>query len=639
MEAFHLCLYGSLALGTKISKDQYFQYLDRRVHSSSSLLVQPTYASVAITFSYADAGRIHAYEVTRSWGKSGASRTVERIDVKRDGESLGDFAIEQWQDFIQELIPPGVSNLFFFDGERIQQLADDLTDQAALSSSIKSLLGVHLLDRLHSDLNIYQARLVQNRKGDEPATKLDQLSAQISAASALIAEKKKQCVELENEIAGLQAKGAQTEQALTAAGGGYAKRREQLIRRREEAKAATASLEAGIRQLCTTLFPFAVIPNLLRDLKKQLELEHACQANAAGQAMVKVTREAFVELVQKADFGDSNKNKQRHRQLVSLFDRAAETAEARGAPKTRIVHHLSPVTSQQLLSWIDQSITVMPETAFGMSTELEVRYRELQKATDELKRVPPDDLLAPLVAELNANSQAIGDRQRQLLGISDELRSAEIHYRELQVSLNHENERLQKAAGIDSRLRLIPRVQTALDLFSEKLVNDRVKRLEQELTQCFNALSRKSDPVRRVGISRENFAVVLYDAADSALPKQSLSAGEKQIYAIALLWALAKVSERPLPLIIDTPLGRLDSDHRRLLVERYFPHASHQVILLSTDTEIDRVYFQELRPRMSHCYRLEFDMTEKCSSVNRGYFGDLYETHQNQTDERRIQPA
>ena len=63
-----------------------------------------------------------------------------------------------------------------------------------------------------------------------------------------------------------------------------------------------------------------------------------------------------------------------------------------------------------------------------------------------------------------------------------------------------------------------------------------------------------------------------------------------------MLWALGRTSGRPLPVIIDTPLARLDSDHRRLLVENYFPQASHQVILLSTDTEVDQLYFDLLNP-------------------------------------------
>ena len=73
-------------------------------------------------------------------------------------------------------------------------------------------------------------------------------------------------------------------------------------------------------------------------------------------------------------------------------------------------------------------------------------------------------------------------------------------------------------------------------------------------------------------------------------------------------------------MVIDTPLGRLDSDHRAHLVERYFPHASHQVIILSTDTEIDQAYFTALGPAISHSYHLQFNAGERRCVIEKGYF-------------------
>lgn len=106
-----------------------------------------------------------------------------------------------------------------------------------------------------------------------------------------------------------------------------------------------------------------------------------------------------------------------------------------------------------------------------------------------------------------------------------------------------------------------------------------------------------------------------------AIQRKSLSAGEKQIYAIAILEALAKTSGRHLPIIIDTPLGRLDSKHRDKLIEHYFPHASHQVILLSTDTEVDEQYFVDhLKEYISHSYQIHFDGVSKSSNLTSGYF-------------------
>jgi DNA sulfur modification protein DndD len=87
-----------------------------------------------------------------------------------------------------------------------------------------------------------------------------------------------------------------------------------------------------------------------------------------------------------------------------------------------------------------------------------------------------------------------------------------------------------------------------------------------------------------------------------------------------MLWALGKTSGRPLPIVIDTPLARLDSDHRRLLVEHYFPSASHQVIMLSTDTEVDQVYFNALSPAIARAYHLDYDQAESNTVISQGYF-------------------
>lgn len=87
-----------------------------------------------------------------------------------------------------------------------------------------------------------------------------------------------------------------------------------------------------------------------------------------------------------------------------------------------------------------------------------------------------------------------------------------------------------------------------------------------------------------------------------------------------MLWALTICSGRPLPFIIDTPLGRLDSEHRERIVNEFFPNASHQMVILSTDTEIDQVYFQDLMPHVAKTYLLEFDEKENMTKIIPGYF-------------------
>ena len=70
----------------------------------------------------------------------------------------------------------------------------------------------------------------------------------------------------------------------------------------------------------------------------------------------------------------------------------------------------------------------------------------------------------------------------------------------------------------------------------------------------------------------------------------------------------------------DTPMARLDSAQRRNLVERYFPDASHQVLILSTDTEVDRQYYQALEPHIARAYHLRYDEKSRATHAEEGYF-------------------
>ena len=99
-----------------------------------------------------------------------------------------------------------------------------------------------------------------------------------------------------------------------------------------------------------------------------------------------------------------------------------------------------------------------------------------------------------------------------------------------------------------------------------------------------------SSPWQATGYSakavHKTYEVRITDRNGHEIKKSALSAGEKEIFAVSLLWGLAQTSQLKLPIIIDTPLSRLDSAHRDNIVNNYFPNAGEQVIILSTDTQV-----------------------------------------------------
>jgi len=169
---------------------------------------------------------------------------------------------------------------------------------------------------------------------------------------------------------------------------------------------------------------------------------------------------------------------------------------------------------------------------------------------------------------------------------------------------------------------LVARTQTTMQEFLKRATARKIQHLSDLVTTSFRFLLHKQSLVEKVVIDPETFGISLVDTAGNVLPKDKLSEGEKQIFAVSVLWGLSQASARPLPAIIDTPMGRLDAEHRNQLVQRYFPHASHQVIILSTDTEIEVDYFEQLQPSIARAYHLSYDEEERSTTAEEGYFWD-----------------
>jgi DNA sulfur modification protein DndD len=182
------------------------------------------------------------------------------------------------------------------------------------------------------------------------------------------------------------------------------------------------------------------------------------------------------------------------------------------------------------------------------------------------------------------------------------------------VSHQFKNKKSQTQADLTEKVQLV------LDEYVQRLKVKKLELLEQYLLDAIKILMHKKEFIQRVSVDKDSFEVTLYRQNDDPFPKDLLSKGEKQMFATAILWALAKTSGKPLPFLIDTPLARLDEGHRVNLIEKFFPLASHQVAIFSTDTEITFEHYKKLKPYLNRSYAMEFLPEKGQTQKNSGYF-------------------
>lgn len=630
LDGIRLALYGKKSVGGKISEKKYQEHLSGLIHRTKNILIQFNYARVGVEFDLVFRGNLNTYYVQRSWSQKNGSGVQESLQVyKRDISSfegdynswptLSDLEPEYWQAFVDDVVPERLSRLFFFDGEKIESIADDISGDVAIAESIRNLLGLDTVDRLKADLSIIVRREIKQYTTKDETIELDRLGSEVSSHELTLEELTHSHAEIETAILGIEAEIKRLERRLQEQGGAFAQGRSIKKSQQTFLETSIQNTQRMIRLECEGLFPLSLCPRIGQQLREQIEDEYRLRQQAYIRKNIYQIQEELVNKIKSSIIIDNEVIKE---EAISIIKNTVSNYTDNENEKSggQSLLGLSEAETIRIIDWLRSTQDVAAVTMYRLCSELEASERELQEIRRQLLMVPDETILSPLLEDIAIQNQLLGQKKSELKALEDKISSIKNDLAGKIRELDRIQKRCQERSGAQSRITMIGNVQKALDKYLERLTKMKVDTLRQIVTECFNDLSRKGDLLHDISINPYTFEVKLHDRVGHTIAREKLSAGEKQILAIAILWGLAKTSGRPLPVIIDTPLGRLDSDHRMNLVHNYFPHAGHQVILLSTDTEVDKNLFLELKPHISHCYHLAYNKEECRTYPHNEYF-------------------
>lgn len=599
MEAIRLALHGKLSRGNRTTQKEYESYLAQRLHRNAAGETAVA-ATVELTFDYVFLGQRHQYQVRRGWGHANGRLTTE-LHLWIDAEA-STASEEEKEHLLRELVPPGVAELFFFDGEKVTTLAEasDASD-ALLAETVKNLLGLHLVEQLDRDLDIYLTRQTGIQELQQYQAELTELHGAAEELEEQHRNNAGMLTDCRHRLAAKREEIALLESRMAREGGQYAAEEMARQEERQAILTALAQSQQEMEELCRGLFPFAVAPNLLTAVRHRLEQEAAYEQWQNAQPTIKKL-ESLALNEPPATYHPSVSP------IVAGVQQIIEEGRTPPIPETEIVHRVSGETRGVLLNWIDEALSTTPEQ---MAAALRKRKRlqaELAVADESLKRVPVNQILQPLQDGLRQLDRDLGRLEAELERLQAEEKRLTYQLERLASSKRKVREKMATIETDEGRIQLAARTQLLLDNYQQVLIRQKLHQLETQLVKRFNQLSRKRNFVDRVAIDPQTFTITLYRAG-SVFPRTQLSAGEEQIFAVATLWALREVSARPLPVIIDTPLSRLDDEHRRTMLAEFMPQVAQQVIVLATTSEIDDKTLRFLQPVLSRAYLLEADST------------------------------
>lgn len=661
--AIKIALYGPLAFGYVGNNPHYVAKIKECINTNA-FQMNRVEAWVKIRISLTVEREIRDYEITREWDYS-QQKLLENFYVKSGGELLDEQEQSYFQNYLQSLIPPDLFEFFLFDGEEVGNIFSTSSYNSYIKNAVYTLCGLDIYEIIRKYTRGYAGK-ASTEDEEKLLEEYEQLREEQEEAereeeslSAGLDQTKMEWDQVQTELVEL-------ETAFKNAGGLAREKREEMMREYDAAERRKNEAAAEIKMFVEGMMPFYIVREFAGKISDQLDSEEEGAMFAAIKQNIK--REDIREVL-----GDAVSDETVDALVNMLFSKFQPVD---GDSESEIIHDLSREDSGRVRAMV-AALKDFDTAAMVRAVE---RKQQASDQTMEINKVLKNAMTDEDAAEfaeresrLLRKREEIGEKIRETATALEQMQQ---RLKDLTAAADHAWQHIKDNAKDAHVFELSSDLSGMMDVFlkgkTEKIKRD-LERLIVENLQCIyrknnlithieiddafqfhlyqNAMYTErelshlmqnlgkdgfAETIGREGrkILFERYQVDTLRGLQKALAAESdeeiplfkkidlgrLSKGERQIFILSLYWAIIKLSGQDIPFIIDTPYARIDANHRKEISEKFFPNISRQVIILSTDEEINEEYYDILKPYISKEYLLINDESQNRTSVEHHYF-------------------
>jgi len=650
--AIKICLYGCVAYGFESNNAKYFAEIEKIINANEKLQ-KIGEAEVVIDLLMDDGKYDHTYTFVRSWRVAG-KKIAETFTVYKDGETLSETEKSDFESYLLQTLPPNLFRFYFFDGEKISDFVFNSSKNSDFKDAFLKLCSLDTMEIIRENF-----RRISRSKAKGTMT----LSAEYDRcleADNLIAQRV-ECAEdeyreISNEILIIDQRLASLEKAY-AKGGGISKKEWRSMQdqiAKEDAR--REGHHKWLKEMANNVLPFIILRTQLEELKSQIALEHKAQVDANVKSTIDtpeiksiisgVLSRANIELAD--DISE--------KVIYEIASYASHTSQI-----TPILN-LSDFDRFELTAKINSLLAYDTNRVKEAIDDIKASLKCVKRIRKKMERSSIENYDGYLQMKSDLNEQKSKCTQ-QLLEVDkelQELRAQKAISASKLAKAKSDYEALLKKQSIND---ISARALLAFDELQKTLYDKSIRLVETGFSQFFASLINKSDLIDGIHIDdslnvlpykNKHFKAdeihkiigkngveyliaqiglyayevlqqkLIVDEAEFELPvevKQQLSAGEKQIFIMALYQALSQLNKINVPYIVDTPFARIDKEHRRKILSQFFKKLNGQIIILSTDEEIVGEYRESISDIISNTFVLNHTANGNTEILANTYFG------------------
>lgn len=573
-------------------------------------------ACIDIKFRQIAGGQETTYNVKRKFDIISESKICEKVCVFED-KKKNDFLSNNWDMQANRFFPYRLRNLFIFDGEKISSYSSNSEMQNFIENSFRILFGLDNIEQLSKDLDYYSVQKQKSLVGKETVSEVEELEECVDTV-------KKEITRLRQEKASIRSHKIdetslllkEVESRYEEAGGEFLDRKTDILNRVQREKEETVDLEKRLIAVAAKETPLILIESLLHRTYELSDMEERKRYGISKEAIIKERDIHLINLLRETKIPKD--------QIEELRRRLATEYEYPEPDKFVSVTKVDVVTLKVLEHLTKHGLPRAKQEASRLVEDMRTQRAKLRLAIDEKDCLPEEGVIGKLLDERNKLKLRLETYNKEYKSCDDKIlgltKTRDAMLVELKELLRENLDLIHHKQDIDRIMVHVQKVKDTLELLRKKLIIESGNEATKEMMLTLKALCHNTLAIESITVDEANFELNVHSPDRKRIDIETLSAGQRQLFCLAVMWAFKNLSGWLLPVIIDTPFSRLDSVHRENVLGKYLTNVSHQVVILSTDKEVDRGSWEFLKKFLARAYTLKFDNKTQSTSIVPGYF-------------------
>lgn len=663
--AIKIALYGPLAFGYT-GNNAFYSKKIRGFINDKAFQTQPFTSGISIEIKLKQERETKHYTINRNWSIID-SKIEEEYSIYEGSKLLEESEKILFETFILNIIPIDLFEFFLFDGEEVGTIFSSDGYNKYVKNALLTMCGIDDFEILQHFCKNYNGR-IESEEEKELNDKYQDLLNRIAETEESVTACKTTLTNNEQEIASLQTLIEQREAEFVRSGGlppEEAKILEEEVNKYDKKREHIAS---EIKTFFEELMPFFIMKDMIPQLSQQIKYEE--KASIHEYIINMISKEFISNIV-------ADKTKKDNGISDALYEAIIKKFEVTNGAFDDMIFDLSKTEMGQILHLAD---AVMSFDSKELTKKIKEKNKLVKRITSIRQRLK--NALSEEDAKRYTDEIVNAKHKIELLEMESLQKQTEQENLSGKIqSLYSEFSSLKEKIRASTQDKHVLDLSTSISLMMERLINKSMisirKQLSQKIIENLQQIYRKDNLISIIEIS-ENFKFELFQAqlftmdelkslianigikeffkviGDESIRRlcryfsmneadnienaiissdnddeielykridlNTLSKGERQIFILALYWAIIQISGKHIPFVIDTPYARIDANHREEISSKFFPNISSQVVILSTDEEITKDYYEIIKPFISKEYLLTNNQSENKTTVTNGYF-------------------